>query len=570
MRTPIRWLMPRLLWGLVFWGLACLTLRMTIPWAILGLILSYGLQSFVLTVGGIRTLVGRTPEMDRALVMTSCMLVVVIISVPVASGIISWTSGVANAEYVDEFITRAEGPLFEHPIADDQVRLVTDTLAEFVARRQLSVIGSNVEIAASHITTRNGRLVWVCVVVSTNVLAENYIQGLVVVDANDPEMVEVITNVDLPVGEGLFWDRNIQFANYLEDAGCAYEYAYPTWDPTGALVYIQTRTQLGADFVERPLGPKVYCSNGTVRVYPTLDETPDWITQAYSEEWFERQISRWGSFRRDPGFDLFAGGLLWVIQPSRDRVQMTEDTRYIINPDTGRVEAMAVLHPPDATKLTLSGIMRGTKNGIYYYDMRNLNMVSGQAAINEVIQSFAKPTKGSYVGGMPLLYPVSINATYVRQAWYCPIYWYVTEYDEESEEEVLTDFRLYALAIVDALRGDLKGVVVKETKTSTAMVQQARLSYVDSVRTALGMTPPPGEGITLTATALNVTSYVYGGDTYVLIRTDNSTYPWIEGTRAWMNLTDWYELLTVKPGDTFRATIQVTNGQFRIVAFVKL
>ncbi len=568
-RTLIKWLPQRLIWGTVAWALITLALQLVLPWAVFALGMSFFIQLLVYNITGLRF---RRIQFDERYTNLSlavlCVGIIGVIVIPISAGVVSWTSGVANAWSFDDFIVKANGTVFENPIPDDQVRLVTDTLANFQARKYMSAIGSNVEIAATHITTRNGRLVWVCVVVSSNVLAENYVQGFIVVDANEPDNVEVI-KTQFPVAEGLFWDKNIQFGNYIQDMTNIYEYAYPTWDPVGELVYVQTRTNMGADFVERPLGPIVYCANGTVIKYDTLQDTPVWITQAYSEEWLERQISRWGGYRRGDSFDLFAGGLLWFIQPSRDRIAMTEDTRYILNPDTGRVEALVTLHPYASTTLTLSGLIRATRDRIYFYDMSNQSMISGEAAVNTIIKDLPKPTSGNYYGAMPLLYPVRFNSTYTRQVWYCPIYWYLSEYDEELEDYVLTDFKLYGLGMVDANSIDITATKIRGSLPSQELVRQTREEYVNEARIALGMEPEPTDTIVLNATVLNVTSYVEDGDTHIVLRTDNSTYEWIEGTKSWMRITDWYQLLTVRPGDTFTATIEVVEGEFRIVAFTK-
>ncbi len=558
-RNLIKWLPQRLIWGTLAWAIIALVIQMPLPWALIGLLMSFFVQLLVFNFFHIRSIIQRDSSETKPMAFL-CISIIAIIVIPIFAGIISWTADVSNAGSFNDFIIKADGPVFENPIPDDQVRLVTDTLAEFQARKYMSSIGSNVEIAATHITTRLGRLVWVCVVVSTNVLSENYVQGFIVVDANEPDNVAVIKTI-FPIAEGLFWDKNIQFGNYIQDMTNFYEYAYPTWDPVGNLVYIQTRTQLGADFVERPLGPIVYCQNGSVISYATLQDTPYWITQAYSEEWLERQVTRWGGYRRGDGFDLFAGGLLWIIQPSRDRMAMTEDTRYILNPDTGRVEALVTLHPPAATTLTLSGILRATRDGIYFYDMSNQSLVSREAAVNTIIKDLPKPTSGEYYGAMPLLYPVRLNSTYTRQVWYCPIYWYLSEYDSEVEE--------YILGIVDANMMDISYMMLRGSLSSQELVRQTREGYVDEARTALGMQPEPEDTITLTASVLNITSYVEDGDTHIVLRTDNSTYRWIEGTKAWMNITDWYQLLTVQPGDTFTATIQVFGSEYRIVAFTK-
>ncbi len=561
-----KWLPLRLVWGTATWLFICIFTMQVLPWAIISLITSFGL--LLLFGGGIRP---HDLDSIRQGIRTPAMCIglLIILVMPTLSGLITWTSDLSNAETFDSFVIQTDDPLFNTPIPDNMVRLVTSEYAMFVARSHFASIGSNIDIAAAHITTRNGRLVWVCVVVSTNVLSENFIKALIVVDANDPTQVEVITDIQIPVGEGLWWDKNIQFGNYLEDMTSAYEYAYPTWDPIGNLVYVQTRTVLGWDFVERPIGPKVYCQNGTIRTYATIEETPNWITQAYSEEWLERQVNRWGGYRRDDGFDLFAGGFLWMIPPSNDRLIMTEDTRYIVNPDTNRVEAMIAVHPPGASSLTLSGMLRGTKDGVYFHDLSDLGYASGEAAINQVIKEYPDPVEGSYFGAMPLIYPVQINSTYTRMAWYCPIYWWNTQYNSDTEEWYITDIRLYSLGIADAKDVTINAALQAQGNlVGASLVQAVREAYIQEVRNALGIeVEEPTDTIQLNATILNKASYVSDGNTHIVIRTDNSTYEWIEGAQAWMDVNDWYELLNASVGDSFTATIQIVGDVYRIIAF---
>lgn len=561
----LRWLPLRLIWGTIAWAIICVLSMMLLPWALISLIMSFAL--LMLFAGGFR------PNqieniMEGARVPFICFGLIIIIVMPIFSGIIGWTADVANAEYVDDRITQTDDPLFSSPIPDNQVRLVTSEYAQYVARQQFAGIGSNIEISAAHITTRNDRLVWVCIVVSTNVLSENFVKALIVVDANDPSLVETITDVQIPVGEGLFWDKNIQFGNYLNDMTNSYEYAYPTWDPVGNLVYIQTRTQLGWDFVERPLGPIIYCQNGTINTYDTVEATPKWVTQVYSEEWLERSVMRWGGYRRAAGFDLFAGGFLWVIPPSNDRLEMTEDTRYIINPDSDRVEGLVAVNPPGASNLALSGFIRGTNDGIYYHDLSNAGFSSGYAATNEIIKQFPDPVAGSYFGAMPLLYPVQVTPTTYRYAWYCPIYWYDGYYDSDSEEFYVSDIRLHAFAMADAADVTISYTLEKSgALTGANLVKTVREGYILEVGGELE--EEARETFTLIANVTTISSYVEDGDTHIVLGTDNSTYEYIVGAKAWMNLTDWYTLLSLEVGDEFTATIHIVNDEYRIEAITK-
>lgn len=94
---------------------------------------------------------------------------------------------VANASYFSTFIRTRSGLPFNTGIPDDMVRLVTQELAVSIARRHMSEFGSNTQVLGCHITkTLEGKLVWVAVIGSTNVIAENYVKGFVVVDATDP------------------------------------------------------------------------------------------------------------------------------------------------------------------------------------------------------------------------------------------------------------------------------------------------------------------------------------------------------------------------------------------------
>jgi hypothetical protein len=565
----IKWLPLRLIWGTAAWVIICLILVAALPWAVITLIISFG--GLLVFSSGFR---GGPIEdvLEGIRVPLTCIGMIIIIVMPMFSGVISWTADVSNAEYFDAMITETNEPLFSNTIADDKVRLVTEEYAKYVAGQHMSPFGSNVFVAAAHITTDpNGTLVWVCTMVSTNVLAENYVKGFIVIDANDPQTVEphLILNTTIPVGEGLFWDKNIQFGNYLNDMTATYQYAYPTWDPSGGLVYVQTRTPLGFDFVERASGPIVYAENGTIYRYATIEETPDWVTQAYGEEWLERQISRWGGYRRGDGFDLFAGGLLWFIPPSNDRLEIHEDTRYIINPDTNRVEAFIAMNPVTSSR-TLAGVFRATKDAVYYHDLSDKGYVSGDAAAANVVADIGAPASGLYYGAMPLLYPVIINSTLTKWTWYAPIYWADYYYDSDTEEYTATNMRLHALGLVDASNIDRFVWIPLEGKISgEELVYSVRSEYVELFGGSVE--PEPSDTFNLTANVVNKTSYVDGGDTHIVLRTNNATYPYIEGARDWMNLTDWYTLLNeISVNDSFTATIQMVGEMYRIVAIVKI
>ena len=563
----IKWLPFRLVWGTVAWAIICLLFVASLPWAILGLLMSLG--AIMMVTSGFRP-GGDIEEMMHGIrVPYACLGLIIIIVVPMFSGVIGWTSGVSNAQYFDSMITQTNDPLFTQPIPDHMVRLVTAEYAKYVARQHISPFGSNAMVAAAHITTRNGTLVWVCTIISTNVLAQNYVKGFIVVDANDPQSTEpyLINSTSIPVGEGLFWDKNIQFGNYLNDMDMLYEYAYPTWDPQGNIVYVQTRTPIGFDFIERAIGPIVYEGNGTVFEYSTIGDTPSWITQAYSEEWLERQITRWGGYRRGDGFDLFAGGFLWFVAPSSDRLQIHEDTRYIINPDSGKIEAFIAVHPITSPS-TLAGVFRATPTKVYYHDLSAEGYVSGDAAVANVIADIGAPASGNYYGAMPLLYPVQISPTETKWTWYTPIYWADSTYDEDSGEYITSNMRLHALGMVDASNVDRKVWIKAEGVLSgEALVHDTRIKYIELLGGTVEEEPT---GIfNITATVIDKGSFTQDSQTHIVLRTDNSTYEFLEGTPSWMNTTDWYTLVFLNNGDNFTATIQVVGEVYRIIAITK-
>lgn len=106
-----------------------------------------------------------------------------------------------------------------------------------------------------------------------------------------------------------------------------------------------TQTVEQWSFVSKPNGVYVYDKRGYVEDYYNMDEIPSWISQMYDEGWLEGQIDNWGGHKRGDGFDIWAGGLLWFIAPSNDRVTVTEDTRFIVSPDTGEVVALVCVDP---------------------------------------------------------------------------------------------------------------------------------------------------------------------------------------------------------------------------------
>ena len=459
-------------------------------------------------------------------------LFVVLLLSATAMIVFGQTQRVANASYFNNFIQSGSGLPFNTTIPDNMVRLVTQELAISIARRHMSEFGSNMQVLDCHVTkSPDGKLVWVAVIGSTNPIAENYVKGFVIMDATDPTATPKIVHSEFAVGEGLWWDHNIPFRQYMQDMTKSYGVAYVTWDlTTNNPVYVLTRYNVGFDLVKRYETPIVYDSQGNVQHETNaIAELPTWITQIYDENWLENMIDEMGSFRRESSFDYWAGGFLWITPPSRDRFQMTEDTRYVIDTDTNDVVALVCVNPFGNFR-TLAGVFKATREGIFFYDFKSSNYISGMTAEDMVEGRLPKPATGNYYATMPLLYPVEVSPNNYRLAWYVPVYWY-----EESQGGDETIY-LAGFAMVDAAEANRIALTInEEALTSEQLVQKTRLDFV----TLFNVTTY----IELNATVLNKYDYVEDGTTHIVLHLDNSTYPWVESTPKDVTNAQWNELL---------------------------
>ncbi|MCS7124048.1 MAG: hypothetical protein NZ932_01335 [Candidatus Bathyarchaeota archaeon] len=463
---------------------------------------------------------------------------------------------VSNAAYFNSFIHMGSGLPFNVEIPDGMVRLVTEELAVSIARRHMSEFGSNTQVLGCHITkTPEGNLVWVAVIGSTNVIAENFVKGFVIIDATEPLAPPKIVRKEFKVGEGLWFDRNIHYGSYMKDMFRSYGIAYVTWDfETKMPAYVITRYNVGFDLIRRYETPMVYDEEGSLYFRAeTLQQTPFWITQVYDENWLEEMINEMGNFRRGGGFDYWAGGLLWFIPPSRERFEITEDTRYIVDPETGDVVALVCVNPI-GNKRTLSGVFKATRSSIYFYDFRQANYISGMTAEDLVEGRLPKPATGLYYAEMPLLYPVQISPGNHRLAWYIPIYW--REGTDEKDETIY----LAGFAIVDA--EETSKIAIKmhvEGMTSEQLVRATRLEFLK----LYGVTTE----IEVTAKVLGRYEFVEDGTTHIVLRLDNATYQWVEATPKDLPPLQWNKLMATDEGDTVTVHLERRGEKWIITAF---
>ncbi|MEM3579785.1 MAG: hypothetical protein QXQ64_00795 [Candidatus Bathyarchaeia archaeon] len=462
---------------------------------------------------------------------------------------------VANAAYFNNFIHMGSGLPFNTEIPDNMVRLVTEELAISVARRHMSEFGSNTQVLGCHITkTPEGKLVWVAVIGSTNVIAENYVKGFVIIDATDPLAPPKILKREFAVGESLWFDHNIHFRSYINDMSKCYGVAYITWNfETNETVYVVTRYSVGFDLIRRYETPIIYDEKGNL--YPqagSLPQVPSWVTQVYDETWLEEMINEMGNFRRGAGFDYWAGGFLWLIPPSRERFEMTEDTRYIVDPETGDVVALICVNPI-GNKRTLSGVFKATRNSIFFYDFRQANYISGMTAEDLVEGRLPKPAAGMYDAEMPLLYPVQISTGNYRLAWYVPIYWREAAGKEET-------IYLAGFAIVDA--EETSKIAIKmheEGMTSEQLVRSTRLDFLK----LFGVITE----IEVSAKVLGKYEYVEDGTTHIVLRLDNATYEWVEATPKDLPAIQWNKLMATEKDHIVTLQIEKCGEKWIITAF---
>jgi hypothetical protein len=502
---------------------------------------------------------GQFPQFSLKLKQKRALLGVVLVAVFAVSilgiAVFGEVQRVTNASYFNGFIQQGAGLPFNSTIPDNMVRLVTQELAISIARRHMSEFGSNTEVLDCHVTkSPEGKLVWVATIGSTNIISENYIKGFVVVDATEPAATPKILHTEFNVGEGLWWDRNIPFRNYMADISKTYGVSYLTWDlNNNNSVYVVTRSNLGFDLVKRYETPLAYDAQGTQQYEPKdMESIPSWMTQVYDEDWLENMINEMGSFRRGSGFDYFAGGFLWIVAPSRDRFQMTEDTRYVVDPETSDIVALVCVNPIENQR-TLSGVFKATREGVLFYDFKLSNYISGMTAEDLVEGRLPKPATGNYYAVMPLLYGIEAPAGNCRLAWYVPIYWY--EDSGASDETVY----LAGFAIVDAQDTNKIALTInQEGITSEQLVGQTRLEFIKLF--GVNIT----SYIEINSKVINNYGYVQDGSTHVVLRLENSTYPWIEATPSDLPATQWNQLISTQPGQTILAHIEKRQDRWMI------
>lgn len=216
----------------------------------------------------------------------------------------------------------------------------------------------------------------------------------------------------------------------------------------------------------------------------------------------------------------------------RECFQMTEDTRYIIDPETNDVVALVCVNPI-GNQRTLSGVFKATQNNIYFYDFKLGNYISGMTAEDLVEGRLPKPAAGLYYAEMPLLYPVKISENNYRLAWYVPIYWRKGTW-ETDETTYFAGFSIVDAAEVNRIAITMNG----EGLTSEQLVRKTRLDFLK----LFGVITY----VELNATVIGKYEHVEDGTTHIVLHLDNDTYPRVEATPKDIPTTQWNELMATE------------------------
>jgi hypothetical protein len=273
------------------------------------------------------------------------------------------------------------------------------------------------------------------------------VEGLVIIDANEPDRPPKILRENFAIAEGLdfnpligAWGSAGAKGYYGIDTAISIGDTYPVITPEGKWAMAATSYTVDWRGVRRYNGVYLLDKMGNI-IERYEKDIPDWLIQPFDEDSFlEGGINAWGNHKRGESFDLFAPGFLWIA-PSPERITMSEDTRYVYDPDTNQIVALTLVHfQREKGELSLAGVFKTTSKGIFYYDLSKYNLMSGKSA-SGIVQSKITARAGTrYFTAMELLYPVKISND-TKYAWFVPIYF---------ESEAPRMIGLAGLGIVDA------------------------------------------------------------------------------------------------------------------------
>jgi hypothetical protein len=441
--------------------------------------------------------------------------IVALIFLFISGGYLAICSSYNNAVYFDQFIEKGQGFPITTEVPDNLLRLTTKDLAMSIARQRMSEFGSNVEIADIQVTMDNDRLVWVVIIAQKESWGATFkTAGMIIVDANDPEKEpEVIKDQQFAVAGGLSFNPiigangNAGAKGYFTiDTALSYGDTYPVKTPEDKWAIAITTYRLEFNGVHTYTGVYLLDKQGNVIDFYEKENIPDWLIQPFDEQNFlEEGINNWGVTRRDGDIDFWAGGALWVA-PSNNRIKMTEDTRYVFNPDSSKVAAMVMTNPiRDNGEFSLAGAFKATSEGITYYDLSQYNLMSGDTAGDTLLSKVNTRTGTEYYTEMELLYPLQVGNE-IKQVWFVPIYF------RNTESGLIG---LAGLGLIDAQASNVMAVEYTEGGlTGSALVSRAKDSFISVSLSSSGQTPVI-DSSAISGTLVNkLPSYIRSGDTH--------------------------------------------------------
>lgn len=467
---------------------------------------------------------------------------------------------------------------FNNTPSPDDFRFITEDFARSIAKQRSSDLGSNTEEASATVTRVNGTLYWCILYRNTQTVFQNYIMGMVLVDANDPNVDPIVIKTnDWNYADGLWFMNDLNNARYdyeqtnvwntgdlsTADISGEGEAHYPAFDATlNKWVYVSTATvqTYWGGLVPNGLYITDVETGETLKYYSWAEvqagTIPDYCIQIMSETYFEGMVNTWGNHRdtRKPGnINLYASWTVAVGGQSQDLFQWTEDTRYIANPDNPD-EIIAILPlVPQNKPSTLYGYMYLDSQGkMAMYDMIALGLSAPAVAANTIESLLTNPNSGQYEAGMPILYYVT-TASGVVPAYYVPIYWH----NEGS------NYRLSHFGIVSARDSSFNVLIDCSGKAPSVALLQAQINFT---KLYTGSTTTNDNLIDGEITAIG--SYMEDGGTIFVFATNNSDV--IRLSRAYISDAVWNDVVLAQINDVIQYQYLETGEVKWCTAFIKV
>ncbi len=478
---------------------------------------------------------------------------------------------VDNGRYFDSLITYDDGLPFRSTVDGSDLRVVDIDLAQSIMLKS-NLLGSNTKITDIHLGKINGSTYWIGAVSfsGSKVLRQdlNYYQGFIGVDFLDPQKPPIHITQKFYAGTELTFNRNIKKIihnynlNYLPgdnsyftmtsdgDMRLIVPYSYQTAVMFGGIPNAGIITQ-GIQKIGGVL--EINSKGEIIHDYKNLEKLPDYaIVQFYSEDWLEREVRYWGRTivdikNRDFSALAYFGGIF----KSKYLMGIDDDTRVIVDPDTGNDVQIVMLDSTGSENQILRGAIKANQTGIYYYDWSEYGFIDTNTAHEHgetALTNYFGNTVHGYNTLMPILYPVINNPTDMNDyAYIMPLQFRETRFGGI----IITDpsDKTGAHTVVKVAEGDHVNI--------SLLLQEARNEYIET-----GSTTTISGNFKISA----INSYVQSGDTVYVITgnfTDlNETYTVVFSQEWITNLKEWLLVVKAQVGDTFFINIQLSNGVY--------